>query len=112
MLGRRGIATAPAPVPSQAAHPKAPEELLRCSHCRHLLGLRSGADVVVLRQFEHGAAATIGRVDAISCDRVFATGKPCRGGWIHPERVERVRSILHRFPELGEPFAVMLARAS
>lgn len=103
-----------APVPSQAASPsqETREELLRCSHCRHLLGLRVGDDVVVLRQFEHGVASTIGTVSAISCDRVFRTGLACRGGWLDPERAESVRSLLLRFPELGEPFAVMLARAS
>jgi hypothetical protein len=88
--------------------------LLRCGRCERLLGVRTeGGGVFTVRAPAGPGAAmgagAIGAVWAIPCERAFANGLVCQGGWVDPAHVLTLRAAVAAVPELGRTFAGALA---
>ena len=89
--------------------------LLRCGRCERLLGVRAEGGVFTVRAPAGPGAAmgagAIGAVWAIPCERAFANGLVCQGGWVDPAHVQTLRAAVAAVPELGRTFAGALADA-
>lgn len=79
------------------SRPHPARNLLKCSHCNRLLGVKVAGRVVALVS---GGISDL----AIPCGLAFGNGRTCVGGWHDPHRVAELEAVFAEAPYLRVSF--------